>query len=172
MPDDAVNGQPAAPADVPVRCPWCSTESPAGTLACPSCGASLVATGDSSVPGLTAIDAAAVLRARNPQKGRGGILGFLSGETGDSVEVPSEAELERLAPPDADVRMEIMKLELEAARGRLAAEMAALAAEAAIGGADTPTGGGETVASEPFAEPVVAEPLAGSATEEPASDQS
>jgi len=167
MPDDAVNGQPASPADGPIRCSWCSTESPAGTLACPSCGASLVATGDSSVPGLTAIDAAAVLRARNPQKGRGGILGFLSGETGDSVEVPSEAELERLAPPDADVRMEIMKLELEAARGRLAAETAALAAEAAIGSAEAPPTG-EPIVSEP----IVGEPVAGSDSEEPASDRS
>ena len=166
MPDDAVNGQPASAADGSIRCPWCSTESPAASVACPSCGASLVATGDSSVPGLTAIDAAAVLRARNPQKGRG-FLGFLSGETGDTVEVPSEAELERLAPPDADVRLEIMKLELEAARGRLAAETAALAAEAAIEGADV-----TTVASEPVAEPLPGELVAGSDSEAPASDPS
>jgi len=157
MPDDAVTGQPASPADGSIRCAWCSTESPAGTVGCPSCGASLVATADSSVPGLTAIDAAAVLRARNPQKARGGILGFLSGETGDTVEVPSEAELERLAPPDADVRMEILKLELEAARGRLEAQSAALAAEAAVEGAVVP----EPAPVEPVTRPDPEEPPPG-----------
>lgn len=130
MPEPEGNDHPGDEPTGSVRCPWCSTASPSGTTTCPSCGASLVATGDASVPGVTAIDPAAVLRSRTAPKSRG-LLGFLSGEGGDAVEVPSQAELERLAPPAADVRMEIMRLELEAARGRLEAEAAALAAEAA-----------------------------------------
>ncbi|MBF6604911.1 MAG: hypothetical protein IVW53_04940 [Chloroflexi bacterium] len=88
---------------------------------------------------MTTIDAAAVLQSRSARRSRGGILGFLSGETRDESEVPSEADLERLAPPGGDVRMEIVRLELEAFRGRLAAEAAALAAEAAVEESARPT---------------------------------
>ena len=101
------------------RCPWCSTSVPAGTEVCPSCGAALIASGDGGVPGLTAIDAEAVLRNRSQPKSRGGLLGFLSGETGDTVDAPSESELASLAPPDANVRMEMLRLEIEAERQRL-----------------------------------------------------
>src|SRR5260221_1189021 len=106
MPDES----PAATS----RCPWCSTSVPAGTEVCPSCGAALIASADGGVPGLTAIDAEAVLRSRSQQKSRGGLLGFLSGETGDTVDAPSESELASLAPPDANVRMEMLRLEIEA----------------------------------------------------------
>ena len=123
------------------RCPWCSASVPAGSETCPSCGAALVASGDGGVPGLTAIDAEAVLRNRSQPKPRGGLLGFLSGETGDTVEAPSESELASLAPPDANVRLEMMRLELEAERQRLESEGASLAAEAAEeGGAAIPAG--------------------------------
>ena len=123
MPDES----PAATS----RCPWCSTSVPAGTEVCPSCGAALVASADGGVPGLTAIDAEAVLRNRSPQKSRGGLLGFLSGETGDTLDAPSESELASLAPPDANVRMEMLRLEIEAERQRLEDEGASLASEAA-----------------------------------------
>jgi hypothetical protein len=113
------------------RCPWCSASVPAGAETCPSCGAALVANAEGSVPGLTAIDAEAVLRNRTEQKPRGGLLGFLSGETGDTVDAPSEAEMASLAPPDTNVRIEMMRLELEAERQRLESEGAGLAAEAA-----------------------------------------
>ena len=113
------------------RCPWCSAMVPAGAETCPSCGAALIATADGGVPGLTAIDAEAVLRAKAQPKSRGGLLGFLSGETGDTVEAPSEAELASLAPPDTNVRIEMLRLELEAERQRLESEGAGLAVEAA-----------------------------------------
>jgi hypothetical protein len=113
------------------RCPWCSASVPAGTETCPSCGAALVASGDGGVPGLTAIDAEAVLRNRSQPKSRGGLLGFLSGETGDTVDAPSESEMASLAPPDTNVRIEMLRLEIEAERQRLESEGASLAADAA-----------------------------------------
>ena len=112
------------------RCPWCSASLPAGAETCPSCGAALVATGE-GVPGVTSIDTEAVLRNRSQPKPRGGLLGFLSGETGDTVDQPSEAELASLAPPDTNVRIEMLRLELEAERQRLESEGAVLASEVA-----------------------------------------
>jgi len=126
--------QPAASSTDLTRCPWCSAESPPGTETCPSCGAALVATAENSVPGVTAIDAEAVLRGRSQTKSRGGLLGFLSGETGDTVDTPSAAELSSLAPPSNNVRIEMMRLELEAERQRLEAEAAGLAADAVVDG--------------------------------------
>ena len=127
MPDEST---PAAS-----RCPWCSASVPAGAESCPSCGAALVASADGGapggVPGLTAIDADAVLRNRAQPKSRGGLLGFLSGETGDTVDAPSESELASLAPPQANVRLEMLRLEIEAERQRLESEGASLAADVA-----------------------------------------
>jgi hypothetical protein len=105
-----------------IHCPWCSTESPAGTATCPSCGAALIASGEGAVPGLTAIDTEAVLRTKAATKSRGGILGFFGGDSGDKADVPSEQELESLAPPKADVQLEMVRLELEAQRQRIEAE--------------------------------------------------
>jgi hypothetical protein len=123
------------------RCPWCSTSVPTGTETCPTCGAALVASSDGGVPGVTAIDTEAVLRNRAAPKSRGGLLGFLSGETGDTVDAPSEAEMLSLAPPETKVRIEILRLELEAERQRLEQEGAGLAAEAAEeGGTSIPAG--------------------------------
>jgi hypothetical protein len=115
-----------------VSCPWCSTVSPAGTATCPSCGAALVASGDGSVPGVTAVDPEAVQRAKGGGKSRGGILGFLSGETGDTVDVPTAEELQSTAPPNADVQIEMMRLELEARRQRIEAEAGELQGEYVI----------------------------------------
>jgi len=124
-----------------ISCPWCSTVSPAGTATCPSCGAALVATGDGSVPGVTSVDPEAVLRAKGGGKSRGGILGFLSGETGDTVDVPTPQELQSTAPPNADVQIEMMRLELEARRQRIEAEAGELQGELVIEEADERGGG-------------------------------
>jgi hypothetical protein len=86
------------------------------------------------VPGVTSIDAEAVLRGRSSARPRGGLLGLLSGETGDTVEAPSAAELSSLAPPAADVRIEIIRLELDAERQRLEGEAAGMAADAVVDG--------------------------------------
>ena len=133
MPDD--------PTPALTRCPWCSASIPTGTETCPSCGAALVASAEGGVPGVTSIDADAVLRNRSAPKSRGGLLGFLSGETGDTVDAPSEAEMASLAPPGTNVRIEMMRLELEAERQRLELEGASLAAEfAEEGGTSIPAG--------------------------------
>lgn len=132
---------PDEPSSATSRCPWCSAVIPAGSEVCPACGAALVASADGGVPGVTAIDTDAVLRSRSAGKSRGGLLGFLSGETGDTVDAPTAAEMSSLAPPGADVRIEMMRLELEAERQRIEAEVAEAAAEAATEeGAAIPAG--------------------------------
>jgi len=142
--------EPTATSPETIRCPWCSTPAPAGTSACSSCGAALVASAEGSVPGVTSIDAEAVLRGRSSARPRGGLLGMLSGETGDTVEAPTAAEMSSLAPPPVDVRMEMIRLELDPERQRLEGEAAGLAADAVVDGEiarippgvlSTPTGG-------------------------------
>jgi len=125
---------PAVTPPESTRCPWCSTLAPAGASTCSSCGAALVASSEGSLPGVTSIDAEAVLRGRTSAKPRGGILGLLSGETGDTVDVPSAAELSSLAPPPVSVRMEMIRLELDAERQRLEGEAAGMAADAVVDG--------------------------------------
>lgn len=125
---------PAVTPPESTRCPWCSTVAPAGATTCSSCGAALIASSEGSVPGVTSIDAEAVLRGRTTAKPRGGLLGMLSGETGDTVDAPTAAELSSLAPPPVSVRMEMMRLELDAERQRLEAEAAGMAADAVVDG--------------------------------------
>jgi hypothetical protein len=129
MSDDAAVTPPES-----IRCPWCSTIAPAGASTCSSCGAALIASSEGSVPGVTSIDPEAVLRGRTTARPRGGLLGLLSGETGDTVDAPSAAELTSLAPPPVSVRMEMMRLEIDAERQRLEAEAAGMAADAVVDG--------------------------------------
>jgi hypothetical protein len=121
---DPPGADPSAP-----RCPWCSAVLPSADVTeCPSCLATLVSTADAAVPGVTAIDVEAMLRGRRePARQRGGILGWISGEAGD--ETPTPAELRSVEAPTADVRREMLRLEIEAERQRLEAEAAALALE-------------------------------------------
>jgi hypothetical protein len=108
------------------RCPWCSAVLPdAAAEKCPSCGAQLSSTsGEPHLPGVTALDTEAILRARSEAgRGRGGILGFL---TNRDVAVPSEAEAESLAPPEDAVRREMLRLQLEAEQADAVAESVAL----------------------------------------------
>jgi hypothetical protein len=151
MPDES-------PAAGTIHCPWCSTESPAGTATCPSCGAALVASGDPAVPGVTAIDTDAVLRSKSGGKSRGGILGFLAGDSGAKEEVPSAKELESLAPPNADVQIEMMRLELEAQRQRIEAEAGELQGELVVEEAEA-----GSVGSRPAAPVATAPPPPGPA---------
>ena len=112
-------------------CPWCSASYTGSPEDCPSCGATLsdAAVPDGSLPGLTAIDAAAIVRAKQAIPGpRNGILSWISGEYPDEEGSPAEAGA--LAPPDPEVR----RLELEAEVAHLQAEAGALMAEAAAEG--------------------------------------
>jgi hypothetical protein len=113
-------------------CSWCSAEVTEGATECPSCGANLVPDGDPNVPGVTAVDAASIIRSKSASQPRSRLLSWISGEY--QTDVPSKAEQQAIAPPDLDVRREILRLELEAEVANLQAEADALRAEAAAEG--------------------------------------
>ncbi|MBI3749611.1 MAG: zinc ribbon domain-containing protein [Chloroflexi bacterium] len=150
-------------------CPWCSAALTPDATACPSCGANLVAEGDPSVPGVTAIDAAALVRSKSTPQPRNRLLSWISGDY--QADLPSKAEAQAIAPPDDDVRREILRLELEAHVASLQAEADAIRSEAAAEGRtiDLPdlsaAGDGEAEAAAPVDGDAPAEP--GAAAEEP-----
>jgi hypothetical protein len=110
------------------RCPWCSALLPdAAAEKCPSCGAQLIRApgSDQNLPGLTALDAEAILRARSDAgRSRGGLLGFLTGR--DLPESDGVESAASLAPPDEEVRREMLRLQLEAEQADAVAESVAL----------------------------------------------
>ena len=70
------------------HCNWCSAPLPSDhETVCPSCGATLLGDGDTSVPGLTAIDAEAILRSARAAKAkpRSRLLGWISGDYDDEA---------------------------------------------------------------------------------------
>jgi hypothetical protein len=118
------------------RCMWCSAVLPSDHEAsCPSCGATLVDQGDAAVPGLTAIDADAILRnARGAARSRprgGRLLSWISGEYAED-DGAGAATPGSLAPPPAEVRREMLRLELEAQVANAQAEVEAMAADAVV----------------------------------------
>lgn len=118
-------------------CSWCSTEVAEGVTECPSCGANLVPDGDPNVPGVTAVDAASIIRSKSAAaQPRNRLLSWISGEY--TPDTPSQAEAQAIAPPDIEVRREILRLELEAEVANLQAEADALRAEAAAEGRTVP----------------------------------
>lgn len=136
-------------------CSWCSAEIVEGATECPSCGANLVPDGDPNVPGVTAVDAASIIRSKSASQPRSRLMSWISGEY--QTDVPSKAEQQAIAPPDLDVRREILRLELEAEVANLQAEADALRAEAAAEGrvvdldgavADEPVAAEEAVAAD------------------------
>jgi hypothetical protein len=133
MLDDVTAGTPV-PAP---HCTWCSAELPSDhETVCPSCGATLLGDGETQVPGLTAIDAEAILRNARAAKAkpRSRIMSWISGDyTDDSADAAPPGSL---APPPLDVRREMLLLELEAQVANAQAEVESMAADAAIEGAD------------------------------------
>jgi hypothetical protein len=128
MLDDAAS----AAADLQPRCMWCSAALPSDhETVCPSCGATLVGETDSAVPGVTAIDADAIVRAGRATKPRqrSRIMSWFSGdyEIEDAPAPPGS-----LSPPPLDVRREMLRLELEAQVANLQAEAGAIAADEAV----------------------------------------
>lgn len=118
-------------------CPWCSAPYQGPAETCPSCGATIEGdTVDPSLPGLTAIDAAAIVRSKQQPTGRtrNRLLSWISGEYPDEGAAPVDAAA--LAPPDLEVRREMLRLELEAEVANLQAEADALRAEATVEGRD------------------------------------
>jgi hypothetical protein len=106
-----------------VICSWCSTESPEGTAKCPNCGANLIPDSDVDVPGVTAVDAASIIRSKSPDQPSNPVLAWMNSEHSRAI-----------APPDDEVRREILRLELQAEVANLQAEQDALRAEAAVEG--------------------------------------
>ena len=116
------------------RCNWCSAVLPSDhEETCPSCGATLLGDGEAAVPGLTAIDADAILRNARAVKARprgGRLLSWISGDYEE--EASTAATPGSLAPPSGDVRREMLRLELEAQLTNAQAEVEAMAADAAV----------------------------------------
>lgn len=132
MLDDATTGTGGS---VPApHCNWCSAPLPSDhEETCPSCGATLLGDGDPSVPGLTAIDAEAILRSARAAKAkpRSRLLGWISGESDDDAGATA-ASPGSLAPPPADVRREMLRLELQAQVANAQAEVESMAADEAV----------------------------------------
>ena len=121
--------QPVPESTVSV-CPWCSANYAGDPETCPSCGAALAVdpATDPALPGVTAIDAAAIVRAKTPvARPRNRLLSWISGDYPDDT--PSATEAGALAPPDLDVRREMLRLELEAEVANLQAEAESIVAE-------------------------------------------
>lgn len=140
-------------------CPWCSATYISAPERCPSCGATLVGDTalDPSLPGLTAIDAAAIVRAKQPvAKPRNRLLSWISGEFPEDGVAPGDAAA--LAPPDVEVRREILRLELEAEVANLRAEADALLAEAQAEGRASPTPPAPDAEPAPDADPATDAP--------------
>ena len=121
-------------ASVASICPWCSTPYQGPAETCPSCGATIEGdVVDPSLPGLTAIDAAAIVRSKQPTtRSRNRLLSWISGEYPEEPASPGDTAA--LAPPDLEVRREMLRLELEAEVANLQAEAEALRAEATVEG--------------------------------------
>ena len=120
------------------RCMWCSAELPsANETTCPSCGATLIGDGDAQVPGLTAIDADAILRnARAVQaKPRSRLMSWISGEFDESEGTPAPPG--SLSPPSVAERREMLRLELEAQVANAQAEAEAMHADAVVEESDS-----------------------------------
>ena len=128
MLDDATQG---ASAPLP-HCMWCSAELPSDhETVCSSCGATLIGETDSQVPGVTAIDAEAIIKAgRAPKpRQRSRLMSWISGDyEADEAPAPPGS----LAPPPPAVRREMLRLELEAQVANLQAEAGAMAADEAV----------------------------------------
>jgi hypothetical protein len=114
-------------------CPWCSTPLPAvGAETCPTCGAQLIPDTDAQVPGVTAIDAEAIVRAARspaPQR-RSRLLAWISGEYDGEADMPAPPG--SVSPPDNAVRREMLRLELEAEVRNLQAEAGLALSEAEV----------------------------------------
>ena len=115
------------------RCMWCSAELPSDhEVTCLSCGATLIGEGDTPVPGVTAIDAEAIVRGTRGTgaKPRSRLMSWISGEYDEEADKPAPPG--SLSPPPPEVRREMLRLELEAQVANLQAEAGAIAAEAAV----------------------------------------
>jgi len=164
MADDAGPVTPAYEWERVPICPWCSADLPAADATdCPSCQARLIEPLDVMIPGVTAVDPALLAAAAAPRKVKRSFGSLLVGDDNE-IPPPSEAEMPALARPDADVRREILRLEMEAKLIALRAEVASRNADGAVAGG-RPVEPTEPEPTEP--EPEEPEPLEPTEGEEP-----
>lgn len=114
----------------PLVCPWCSAAVTPETAVCPSCKAILRTDEDHDLPGVTSVDAAALLTRRAPQRSR--LLSWLGGEEVEPTTTTSDVQA--IARPDEDVQREILRLELEAKISNLQAEADSILSDALVEG--------------------------------------
>jgi hypothetical protein len=112
-------------------CPWCSATVPASSVTCPSCGAALRDAPEADILGVTQVDPGAISRASRIKPGR---LASLLGA--DQVDAAAEIG-GRVEPPSAEVREEMLRLELAALDAEIEAKAAQAAAERELGPEDT-----------------------------------
>lgn len=126
--DDTASSAPAT-----LRCPWCSSELPDPAAAtCPSCTANLAGGPEPQVPGLTALDLERLAFRRSTAPKRSRILSWISGDSDYEDATEPIAAPGSLAPPPADVRREMFRIEKAALIADLTAEAGALATDDAI----------------------------------------
>ena len=117
------------------RCPWCSAELPAGDLeSCPSCKATLSSPSgaEPDIKGVTSLDPLAIIQARaEVARPRNRIMSFITGDVATGNADPA-ANASSLAPPPADVRREMRRLEIEAEVADLEAESVALKTDVVV----------------------------------------
>lgn len=116
------------------RCPWCSAELPAGDLeTCPSCQATLSSPSgaEPDIKGVTSLDPLAIIQARaEVARPRNRIMSFITGDTTGNVDPAANAS--SFAPPPAEVRREMRRLEIEAEVADLEAESVALKTDVVV----------------------------------------
>ena len=111
-------------------CPWCSAALPTPTSRAARPAMPRYAGTDESVPGLTAIDAEAIIRA-NAARSAAGSFVVRRGSPDDNI---SPADAGAIAPPDPAVKREMLKLQIAADIANLQAEAVAIQTDAALEG--------------------------------------
>jgi hypothetical protein len=99
----------------PHACPWCSADlGGPGVDRCPACGAHLTGDPDASIPGVTSLDPEIVRRAASPASApKRRFIGFLGDPQPDAINALRASSVEALAPPSAEVRLEMRRLRAE-----------------------------------------------------------
>lgn len=120
------------PSGETTTCPWCSATVPVEAATCPSCGAKLRDAAEGDVLGVTQIDPSAVSRARRVKPRR--LTSWLTGDAG----AEDEESGGKIEPVSADVKREMLKLELAAIDAELEAKAAQAAANRALPPEDVP----------------------------------